>query len=56
MQASDDHSEALVDSWTMAEGEPGLTKEFSFSHSSPEPLVQLGSAFLCKLQNKSMLP
>ena len=55
MQASDGHSEALVDSEDVAEGEPGLAKEFSFSHSTQEPLMELGPAFLSKLQNKGML-
>lgn len=56
VQASDDHSEALVDSGNVAEDEPGLAKEFSFSHGVQEPLVELGPAFLSKLQNKGMLP
>lgn len=70
MQASDDQSEAPVDSGNVAEGddqceepgdsgnveesEPGLEKEFSFGHSLPEPVVELGLAFLAKLQNKGV--
>ena len=54
MQASDEHSDALVDSENTAEDEPVLAKEFSFSHGVQEPLVELGPAFLSKLQ-KSML-
>lgn len=52
MQASDDNSEAPGDS--VAESEPGLEKEFSFGHSLPEPEVELGLAFLSKLQNKGV--
>lgn len=39
----------------MAEGEPGLAQEFSFSHSVQEPLVELGPTFLSKLQHKGLL-
>ena len=38
----------------MAGDEPVLAKEFSFSHSVHEPVVELGSAFLSKLQNKGV--
>ena len=66
MQASDDYSEAAVECGNVAEGadyseapvvsesEPGLEKEFSFGHSLPEPEVELGPAFLAKLQNKGV--
>ena len=54
MQASDDRSQALAESEDVVEGEPELSREFSFSHSVQEPLVELGQAFLIKLQNKGM--
>lgn len=69
-QASDDYSEAAVECGNVAEGadyseapvdydnvtenKPGLEKEFSFGHSLPEPEVELGPAFLSKLQNKGV--